>query len=172
MDPHDRIEYGLQIKKLGIKLAEFAVNHANQIFTPEDVLDAQLLLPYLIPYAVEVLSPSTTGSLPLPDLQLYLDFKVVQNLTKLLEELVPVCIPEQLAPDDVCEASFTLYCAAFAALTRIAEQARAQETPQGRAVALKLLDQLQPENHGEAPGDPEGLGVRRARGSNLKTSQS
>jgi hypothetical protein len=152
--PHKRI------KKLGAKLAEFAVKHPRLRFTLEEASDARRLLPYLTPYAVEVLCPvAAVGTLP--ELQFYLDCKVVTNLIKLLEGLVYVCIPTHL--DDVCEENLLAYFSAFAALTRIAEQARAQGTPQGKAVALKLLDQLQPENHEQAPGMPYNLGLSRVR---------
>jgi hypothetical protein len=144
---------GQRVKKLGAKLAQFAVKHPGLRFTKEEVSDARrLLFDYLTPYAVELFSPVAAGTLP--ELQLYLDCKVVTNLTKLLEGLVYVCIPTRL--DDVCEGNLLIYLSAFAALTRIAEQARAQATqPQGEAaVALKILDQLKPENHAQPPGMP------------------
>jgi hypothetical protein len=82
---------------------------------------------------------------------LYLDCKVVTNLTKLLEGLVQVCVPTHL--DDVSEMNLLVYSSTLAALTRIAEQAQARTTrPQAKAVALKILDQLQPEAREEAPG--------------------
>jgi ADP-ribosylglycohydrolase len=86
------------------------------------------------------------------ELQCYLDRKVVKNLVKLLEGLILVCIPTHL--DDVCEKGLVVYYSALAALTRITELAANQATPQGKTVARKILDQLQPENHKEAPGSP------------------
>jgi hypothetical protein len=145
--PHKRI------KKLGAKLAEFAVKHPGMRYTLEEATDAsRLLLPYLRPYTLEVLSPVAVAG-TLPELQLYLDCKIVTNLAKLLEGLVYVCIPTHLA--DVCQGNLLFYFSAFAALTKIAEQARAQATqPKGRAVALKVLDQLQPQDHKQPPGMP------------------
>ena len=140
--PHKRI------KKLGAKLAEFAVKHPNLRLSLEEVSDAQMLLPYLTPYAVEVLAPLTTATIP--ELQLYIECKVLLNLTKLLEGLVYICIPQHL--DDLCEKGLAVYCSALAAVTRIAEHARVQETSQGKALARKLLDQLQPEDNEQAPG--------------------
>jgi hypothetical protein len=139
-----------RIKKLGAKLAEFAVKHPRLRFSLAEAADAQVLLPYLAPYTVEGFTCGT-----LSELQLYLDCKVVTNLTKLLEGLVYVCTPKRSELDYVCEKNLQVYCSAFAALTWIAENARNQLTqPQGKAVALKLLDQLQPENHEQAPGMP------------------
>jgi hypothetical protein len=152
--PHKRI------KKLGAKLAEFAVKHPGLRLTLEKATDARrLLLPYLRHYAVEVLSPvDFTAAGTLPELQLYLDCEVVTNLTKLLEGLVYVCIPTHL--EDVCQENLHFYFSAFAALTRIAEQARAQASlPEGKAIALKILDQLQPEDPKQAPGMPKDLGL-------------
>jgi hypothetical protein len=149
-----------RIKKLGAKLAEFVVKlgkHPKR-FTLKDVSDAQFLLNYLTPYTVEVLAPIPSGNLS--ELQLYLDCKVIRNLTKLLEGLLCVCIPTRL--DNVCKKGLDVYCSAFAALTRIAEQARAQAAqPQGEAVALEILDQLQPEDHEQAPGMPYSLHTTR-----------
>jgi hypothetical protein len=146
--PHDRLE---RIEMLGVRLAEFAVEHPNVRFAPEEILDAQLLLPYLRPYTVEIVSPFTTDLLP--ELQLYLDCNIVTNLTKLLEGLVHVCFPTHLHGD--CKKGLAVYWSAFSALTRIAEQARALATqPEGKAIARKVLDQLQPENREQAPGMP------------------
>jgi hypothetical protein len=137
------------IKKLGAKLAQFAVNHPSLRFTLEEASDAQPLLGYLAPYAFDIVNPgSSTGSQA--ELQLYLDYKVAKNLTKLLEGLIFVCIPTQ--HDDLCVKGLHVYVSALAALNIITKQARAQATPQGQAVALKLLHQLQPEDHEEAPG--------------------
>jgi hypothetical protein len=140
------------IKKLGAKLAEFAVQHPSLRFTLGDVSDAERLLPYLesCASAEAAVAPHTTA-LRLSELQAYLDRNVVKNLTKLLEGLISICIPTHL--DDVCEKGLDVYTSALAALTRITEQATAaQATAQGKAVARKLLDQLQPENHKDAPG--------------------
>jgi hypothetical protein len=143
------------IEKLGAKLAEFFVEHPVQKFAKEEVEDAQPLVPYLTPFANNVYYPLMCGTLS--ELQLYLDCKVVENLTKLLEGLVDVCcIPARR--DKVCHKGLIVYALAFAVLTRIAELARALATePQGgKAVALKFLDQLQPEDHEQAPGTPQG----------------
>jgi hypothetical protein len=142
------------IRKLGAKLAEFVVKHSTLNFTHEKVLDAQVLSIHLATYRLEILSPLASGTLS--ELQLYLNCKFVGNLVKLLEGLVSVCSPTRL--DDVCKHGLAVYCSAFAALTRIAEQARALATqPEGKAVALKVLDQLQPENDNQPPGRPQGL---------------
>jgi hypothetical protein len=151
------------IRKLGAKLADFAVKQsANLRRLQEDDSDIQLLLAYLTPYTVEVLAPLNSQSGTLFELQLYLNCKVVENLRKLLEGLVSVSIPTRL--DDVCKNGLAVYYSAFAALTRIAEQARALATqPEGRAIALKILDQLQPENGKQAPGMPWGLNLTSVR---------
>jgi hypothetical protein len=146
--PHKRI------KKLGAKLAAFVVKDYNLKLTQEEVSDADKLFTYLTPYRVEILAPLSSGTLS--ELQLYLDCNVVENLTKLLEGLVSVCNPTRV--EDVCKNALAIYCSAFAALSRIAEQARVLATqPQPKAVALKVLDQLQPEGDKQAPGTPKGL---------------
>jgi hypothetical protein len=162
--PHERI------KILGVKLAEFVVKHPHPHalrFTQKEALDAQLLLTYLTPYTVEVLAPVPQGVLSelqaLSELQLHLDCNVVENLRKLLEGLISVCIPTRL--DDVCKKALVLYYSAFAALTRITQQAAAQVT---QPVALKVLDQLQPEDHKQPPGRRWGL---RLSSINLMRSQ-
>jgi hypothetical protein len=52
------------IKKLGAKLAEFAVQHPSLRFTLEEALDAQRLLPYLAPYASGAPFTTTTAVVP------------------------------------------------------------------------------------------------------------
>jgi hypothetical protein len=144
------------IKEMGAKLADFAVDHPSQRFTLEEVADSQDLLGYFAPYVLGIMAPASSTGRTLAELQLYLDYNVLESITKLLEGLVLVCISTHL--DDVCQKARGVYSSALAALTTIVEQARAQTTPQGKAIAWKLLDQLQPENHEQAPGKPLGLG--------------
>jgi hypothetical protein len=142
------------IKKLGAKLAEFFVKHPSLRFTAEDVLDAhQILVPYLASITETVCTPNTSGTLA--ELHLYLECQVVKNLIRLLEGLLNICNPKHL--DDVCEKALAVYGLAFGCLARIAEHAEAQVKglrPEGRAAALKLLDQLQPADNEQAPGRP------------------
>jgi hypothetical protein len=152
MNPHQRI------KKLGAKLADFFVKYPSvRPFTPVEVIEAQRrLVPYLEQYGNDVaFSHNTTGTLA--ELHLYLECQVVKNLKRLLEGLY-LCHPKYL--DDVCELGIAVYCLAFAALASVAEQASAQaeRPPEGRAVALKLLEELQPEDNEQAPGMAWGLG--------------
>jgi hypothetical protein len=141
-----------RIKKLGAKLAEFFVKHPSLRFTAKDALDAhQVLPPYLGSIADIEVAPYTSGTLA--ELHLYLECQVVKNLIRLLEGLIDLCNPKHL--DDVCEKALAVYGLAFGCLARIAEHAAAQVKglrPEGRAVALKLLDQLQPADNEQAPG--------------------
>jgi hypothetical protein len=149
------------IEELGAKLAEFVVKHPKT-FSDKEVEDAQSLSSYLRPFAYNVFFPCGT----LSELQLYIDCKVVENLTNLLDGLFHVCNGPMFC-DDLCKKALPLYASAFAALTRIAELARALATQpcsadaEGKVAALKFLDQLQPEKHEQAPGMLQGLGAQQ-----------
>jgi hypothetical protein len=104
-----------RIEELGAKLAEFVGKHPGERFSGKEVIDAQTLSPYILPFAHDVIVSLTYGTLS--QLQLYIDCKVVENLAKLLQGLSYVCVP--LRCDDVCRKGVTLYASAFAALTRM-----------------------------------------------------
>jgi hypothetical protein len=71
---------------------------------------------------------------------------------RLLVGLLDLCNPMHLEKN--CQDALAVYGLAFKALTSIAEHAAAQKTSEGKAVALNILNQLQPENHKQAPGVP------------------